>query len=561
MCFHDTTEITKDRIATFPLKQVAVQMYAAMCNMGMSMQQLANMRNPDHAFQFLKTAFSCTTQDGRQTPYKSDFVLHSVTPVSKAVAVANLQPIPGQIEYAPGCPACFYRCHTLDTGKKVYCRYNLMMSEDIRQVCTGIDTHSQMAEDDCETQSSLQIAFNKGLTILRSKCSQQLMSMGFDNRKGQFATAKQIMQSGRLQPEKLGVCPQLFAGVAKQDRELFAAGIIATMQHLHKNPDVFFITGNAYAPSAGGGTNAESQQQQPMQKSVCGHCYCGMEAEMVDIGASMRNGMHVVKTAKTILESTKWVNTTSAYRGAAGRNNNVNPQITKLQNQVSTLMGEITKVTGVDPRDDLICSRLEICPDKEGDENAFYALGYVYGNKSMFTKLVPGAQSSSLVFGVDVAQYMNGDSNLLFAPKQAEYELLTLHVNKALGKEHIKSGEVKKKLLSLGRATAIPEWSEEVWQRNVFDTYVPCSCLYEDPDALQHISMGVCEDGYCPIVFSHECSKQRIHLSSEVDGFSEATSTQKYVQTILSVLRDGEVPPITEVHAQRILDVPPYKVS
>lgn len=122
ICFHDATEISRKRIVALPARQVAVQMHSAMCNLGMTMDEFANMRDPDHAFLFLKTMFSAGTQDGRQTPYKSDFVLHSVTPVSKAVAVANLQPVPGKIEYVPGCPACFYRRHVLDTGKEIFLR-------------------------------------------------------------------------------------------------------------------------------------------------------------------------------------------------------------------------------------------------------------------------------------------------------------------------------------------------------------------------------------------------------------------------------------------------------
>ncbi len=56
----------------------------------------------------------------------SDYVLHSVMLVSKEIAEANLQPIPGQREYAPGCNACFYRKHVI-TGadgqqEVVYCR-------------------------------------------------------------------------------------------------------------------------------------------------------------------------------------------------------------------------------------------------------------------------------------------------------------------------------------------------------------------------------------------------------------------------------------------------------
>lgn len=40
-------------------------------------------------------------------------VIHSVMPVPECVALANLQPVPGVIEYAPGCQACFYKKHSI----------------------------------------------------------------------------------------------------------------------------------------------------------------------------------------------------------------------------------------------------------------------------------------------------------------------------------------------------------------------------------------------------------------------------------------------------------------
>lgn len=120
--FYDTTDIDQARAAMMHPTQIAIQMYSAMCNMGMSFQEFAEMKDPDHIFEFVKTTFASCIQDAAQCPYKSDYVLHSVTPVSKEVAVANLQPVPGVLEYAPGCPACFYRKHVLETGEVVYCR-------------------------------------------------------------------------------------------------------------------------------------------------------------------------------------------------------------------------------------------------------------------------------------------------------------------------------------------------------------------------------------------------------------------------------------------------------
>lgn len=100
-------------MAFIPRQQIMVQLYAAMTTMGLCPEDLLAMKKPEHMFEFLKGTLSAAIMDGKQTPYYSDYVLQSVTPVDQeAVALSNLQPIPGIIEYAPGCNACFYRKHT-----------------------------------------------------------------------------------------------------------------------------------------------------------------------------------------------------------------------------------------------------------------------------------------------------------------------------------------------------------------------------------------------------------------------------------------------------------------
>ena len=121
--FADTSRIVRNRVAPTPDQQLFVQMHSAMCTMGLSFADLEKMDDPKEIFTFLKATFAASIQDTKQNVYQSDYVLHSVTPVSKEVAVANLQPIPGSIEYATGCNACFYRKHVLPPGGEVvYCR-------------------------------------------------------------------------------------------------------------------------------------------------------------------------------------------------------------------------------------------------------------------------------------------------------------------------------------------------------------------------------------------------------------------------------------------------------
>lgn len=365
-----------------------------------------------------------------------------------------------------------------------------MSSEDRRQILTGLETHNKMDEDDCETDALMQMVLNKGLIPVGSSARKLLLSIGFDNKKCQFATTADILASGKLNPQEFGVCPKLFAGHSEEEQQLIAAGIVNFMQFLHEDPEVFLITGNAFAPSAG--EAAATQPPLSSVKEVCGHCYCGMNAPIVNIPATIRSKKLIVKTSKTILESTKWVNTRNSCQERSTKR--MDPQITKLQNQGENLLGEITKVASMDPTQDVVNTQLNVFADNEGQGNEFYALGYIYDGKYMFSRSVPGVKNSPLVFGVSVGQYMNGDENLLFECKEAKYELLTTHLQNA-GLKHIASGDIQKKIMDCAMANSIPHWPAENWEKYVFDTYIPCSKLYEDAEALK-LFRG---DGTCKV--------------------------------------------------------------
>ena len=57
-------------------------------------------------------------------------------------------------------------------------------------------------------------------------------------------------------------------------------------------------------------------------------------------------------------------------------------------------------------------------------------------------------------------------------------------------------------------------------------------------------------------MFTHESAKNRICLSARPPPGKH--SVNSFVETILSVLHDGAPPPITKLHAKRILDVPVF---
>jgi hypothetical protein len=60
-------------------------------------------------------------------------------PVKAEIALANLQPVPGAVEYVSGSPACYYKkitIHSTKDGKDrdQWFRCNLMITEDLGQV-------------------------------------------------------------------------------------------------------------------------------------------------------------------------------------------------------------------------------------------------------------------------------------------------------------------------------------------------------------------------------------------------------------------------------------------
>lgn len=119
------TQIHNMRAPPIPRHQLMVQFYAAMVKTGLKPQDLLKMRAHSHAnaiAELLNTVISSSELDQNQAGYKYDYVIHSVMPVEEHIALANLKPVPGMIQYAPGCQDCFYKLHTLyspSAGKEV----------------------------------------------------------------------------------------------------------------------------------------------------------------------------------------------------------------------------------------------------------------------------------------------------------------------------------------------------------------------------------------------------------------------------------------------------------
>lgn len=119
------TQIHMARAPPIPRHQLMVQFYAAMVKCGLKPQDLLKMQAASHAnviAEFLNTVISSSELDQNQAGYKYDYVIHSVMPVEEHIALASLKPVPGVIQYAPGCHDCFYKLHNLYSpteGKEV----------------------------------------------------------------------------------------------------------------------------------------------------------------------------------------------------------------------------------------------------------------------------------------------------------------------------------------------------------------------------------------------------------------------------------------------------------
>lgn len=123
--FADMSAISRARMSPITRDKTMVQMYCAMVKSGLKPRDLMEMKastHEDDIVSFLNSAIAGGQMDQLQTPYAYDMVLHSVMPVQEHIALANLKPVPGVIEYAQDCHDCFYKMHRIysTTEKKFY---------------------------------------------------------------------------------------------------------------------------------------------------------------------------------------------------------------------------------------------------------------------------------------------------------------------------------------------------------------------------------------------------------------------------------------------------------
>lgn len=117
--FTSMTGIHYARAAPLPNPRVAQQFFAATMRMGLTPEDLCQMKAATHhddIVAFMTAVVAGTEMDQLQAPYYFDCVLHSIMPVEETMAKADFRPVPGAIEYAPGSHDCFYKTYKI-TGE------------------------------------------------------------------------------------------------------------------------------------------------------------------------------------------------------------------------------------------------------------------------------------------------------------------------------------------------------------------------------------------------------------------------------------------------------------
>jgi hypothetical protein len=208
------------------------------------------------------------------------------------------------------------------------CRYNLAMSEDIRQLRTAYNTHTQEAMDDCENQAQQQMAYAMGIMKLKRDLKNNPKAMMDDF-----------------------VNPHLFSALSTTARVEFLKAVhslLGEIDHIHP----YCNTGNAHGGQASGGDDIT-------QRALTGHCFTGLDYHF-----------KTSRVRTTLLEGTKWVDpmfATTKEKMAGSkicRNACLDCPTLQTVNQLASLLMELTKIPEVNPTLDLGCAELQIMQGK-----------------------------------------------------------------------------------------------------------------------------------------------------------------------------------------------------
>lgn len=559
ICFTDMSRNHRLRYAPVPMDQIMVQFFAAINTAGIDPDEILHMNASEHvgeAVALYNAIFSAGQLDQVQTPYYSDYVLHSYEPADEQVAKANLKPVQGILEYAPGCNECIYRLHSVYSAKKdafqqVHVRYNLAPSEDLKQPRTCKTLESIRNCDDCETQAQDQIA-----TILSAmRVYQSMKSAPPDARLNEY-----------INPALFGHCSIEYQ--AKLFRAFVHLFSLATDMHPYSN------IGNARAPKAGMSNPDDAGQ---LGDTYCGHSYPGvMYMFPGSAGATTTNSATTITgkadlpappamQVRCILEGTRWVNSMMAYtslassmsnlhlekHGGSSSSSNSKKEASSLplpfssarimgnasvpgatiasMNMLGTILQEMTKTSA----DDIGIIELEMFQDAE---TGFYANTYVLDDMVVSHESIPGVPHSARILGAPVPYTTHNVPSLHLTVHN--YSLVTKHLVSE-GITDLGPTEIKDNVTRMAMEEAMPPWDAEDWQQKVFSRYLPCATLYEDKSLRHDFQPGK----HHAISFTHQLAKG---MTME--------KAKEFAGTVLSVLRGHQEPCITAVHAARIKD-------
>jgi len=549
-----------------------VQFYAAMAKCGLTTGDLMEMHAASHAnllAAFMNSVISASELDQSQAGYKYDYVIHSVMPVPENIALAKLKPVPGVIQYAPGCQDCFYKLHELYSPKEnktikqwyrrvgfgstlllvdlrqaadnVFAhRYNLAVSEDITQLTPGYTLFSKPLRVDCEDFAQHAIRVAKALNKL----------------KADFATQSNITLDEVMHPK-------LFAFMDTAERinhikaidhilsQFSSIECVCNTCNAHggqvctvsiNTPIAFNLLTLAYClimfleqASATNGTD---------NSDLTGHAFAGARYTLrVPAGTTISdpfvtpNQLHESQEPGTIvihdiIEGTKWVNpmhdkvTTRVTRNAC-------LELPSLQavNQIGSLLMECTKLSTVIPTTDKGSAELTILQNRGP---GFYANVYVSGDHMVFHESIPGIKTSPLAMGAPLAYTIHNVASL--RPMQMHCNLATQHLRTA-GCTNLGDGDIWNMIMDMAMEEAIPTWRMQEYNANVFNPSLPCHEIYRN----KTVTQGFVPGKHCCFSYTHHAAT----------GMTMDLAKQ-YANNTIEIIHQNKPPPVTFVHASRL---------
>ena len=267
---------------------------------------------------------------------------------------------PGQIEYATGCPACYYKKYKIyDTKTGVFrdqwYRENVQVTEDVAQNRAGYTLSSFMTRNDCENYAQDNIHIAASLTKLQRELDAATPSAADSVAPSDSVDPTPCLETKqpafiRHAAEKMTlddmVPPHHFPDMSTAERIQFMQAVHNIAKQMGK-VECQTITCNASSAQAGGAGPASAVAAQ----NLCGHA--------TTLKTQVLHGSD--KEYRSIIEGTKWV---AAFMTDTPNsiNRNAPLSVTHLKHvdTLSQMGGELTKDTIIKSDMDTNAARMDI---------------------------------------------------------------------------------------------------------------------------------------------------------------------------------------------------------